>query len=216
MLKLNRSFFLRLVLLCVGLIITYLGCTVFIMAGIGSDPFNVLTQGVYRTLASTFPSPIFSHGRVHIVLCTIIILILLFIDRSYIKLGTIIGMFAGGSIIDAFSVLLTPVFESCQQLWFKLLSNVIGCIIIAYGLTLVIVSNAGTAPSDLPAVVISDKLKCRFGIIRIIVDVCLTGLGFLLGGTIGIGTVICALLVGPVSDIFLPINQRLANAILND
>ena len=48
--KTIRETGLRIVLLLVGLTIAHLGVTLFLLANLGSDPFNVLVQGVYRTL----------------------------------------------------------------------------------------------------------------------------------------------------------------------
>jgi uncharacterized membrane protein YczE len=89
-----------------------------------------------------------------------------------------------------------------------------GCVILAYGMTIVIKSDAGTGPNDLVAIVISDKTHKNFSIVRIIVDLCFVLIGWLLKGTVGIGTVICAFLVGPVAGIFLPINGRLVDRIV--
>ena len=47
---------------------------------------------------------------------------------------------------------------------------VLGCVILAYGMTIVIKSDAGTGPNDLVAVVISDKLHQKFSITRLLVD----------------------------------------------
>ena len=60
----------------------------------------------------------------------------------------------------------------------------------------------------------SDKLKKNFGIIRMIVDFSFIAIGFFLGGTFGIGTLICAFLVGPVANIFLPFNEKWINKIV--
>ena len=91
----------------------------------------------------------------------------------------------------------------------------VGCVILAYGMTIVIKSDAGTGPNDLVAIVISDKLHRKFSVVRIIVDVCFVTVGWLLGGTFGIGTIICAALVGPVAGFFLPHNQRIIERILH-
>ena len=64
------------------------------------------------------------------------------------------------------------------------------------------------------AVVISDKIKKKFSIIRVIVDFSFVAAGFLMGGVFGIGTLVCAFLVGPVAGVFLPINERLINKAL--
>ena len=82
-----------------------------------------------------------------------------FVDRSYIKIGTVICMVCGGPIIDFFTWLLELILGSEQPLWSRILMLVLGCIILAYGMTIVIKSDAGTGPNDLVAVVISDKTK---------------------------------------------------------
>ena len=81
-------------------------------------------------------------------------------------------------------------------------------------MTIVIKSEAGTEPNDLVAVVLSDKTKIRFGIMRIVVDFSFVALGWLMGGVFGVGTLICAFLVGPVADFFLPKNEALIRRLL--
>lgn len=204
----------RVLILLVGLTIAHLGVTLFILADLGSDPFNVLVQGIFRTIGNLLDWSFITHGRVHIVICFIIILALLAVDRSYIKIGTILCMIFGGPIIDVFTVVLAPVFAITDFFVFKLLMLALGCVILAYGMTIVIKSDAGTGPNDLVAVVISDKLKKKFSIVRIIVDLSFVIIGFVLGGSLGIGTIICAFCVGPVAGHFLPINEKIVNGIL--
>ena len=204
----------RVLILLVGLTIAHLGVTLFILADLGSDPFNVLVQGIFRTIGNLLDWPFITHGRVHIVICFIIILALLAVDRNYIKIGTILCMIFGGPIIDVFTVVLAPVFAITDSFVFKLLMLALGCVILAYGMTIVIKSDAGTGPNDLVAVVISDKLKKKFSIVRIIVDLSFVIIGFVLGGSLGIGTIICAFCVGPVAGHFLPINEKIVNGIL--
>ena len=62
--------------------------------------------------------------------------------------------------------------------------------------------------------VISDKAKRKFGTVRIIVDVSFALAGFLLGGTVGLGTIICACLVGPTAQVFLPWSEILCDRFL--
>ena len=193
----------------VGLTIAHLGVTLFLLTNLGSDPYNVLVQGVYRTLSNLTGWQFLTHGRVHITLCFLIIMILLATDRTYIKIGTVLCMIFGGPIIDMFTLILKPVVSENSPLPYKLIILALGCVILAYGMTIVIKSDAGTGPNDLVAVVISDKTKRSFGIVRVITDISFVLSGFLLGDSVGLGTVICAACVGPVANIFLPINEKL-------
>ncbi len=210
-----KEWVVRIVILLVGLTIAHLGVTLFLLTELGSDPFNVLVQGVYRTLSKATGAGFLTHGRVHIAACFLIILILLFVDRTYIKIGTVLCMICGGPIIDFFTMLLGGIVSASAPMAVRILTLAAGCVILAYGMTIVIRSDAGTGPNDLVAIVISDKLHQKFSVIRVITDVCFVVVGYLLGGQFGIGTIICAFLVGPVAGIFLPVNGRLVDGILN-
>lgn len=205
---------LRAIILFIGLLIAHLGVTLFLLADLGADPFNVLVQGLFHSLENLTGFPFLTHGRVHIAVCFLIILVLLVVDRTYVKLGTIICMICGGPIIDMYSSILAPILADMSSLVGRLLMLVAGCVILAYGMTIVIKSDAGTGPNDLVAVVISDKLHSKFGITRIAVDVCFVAVGYLLGGLVGIGTIICAFCVGPVASYFLPVNERIIDRTL--
>lgn len=210
-----KEVFLRIVILFVGLCIAHLGVTLFLTAELGSDPFNVLIQGLFRTIDKLGLIPGLTHGYTHIGVSILIIIVLLIVDRSYIKIGTIICMACGGPIIDVFTKLLRTTVNADSPMMMRIFTNCIGCIILAVGMTIVIKSDAGTGPNDLVAIVISDKLKKKFSIMRVIVDVTFIIVGFVLGGTFGIGTIICACLVGPVAGIVMPVNERLINKLIN-
>ncbi|WP_274421402.1 YczE/YyaS/YitT family protein [Blautia sp. XA-2221] len=205
----------QIILLIFGLSVAHLGVTFFIQANLGTDPFNVLVQGIFRSVP--WPDALhWTHGRTHMMICFLIILTLLFIDKSYVRIGTIICMFLGGPIIDLFTAVLGNYINSSLSLTVRIFVLVAGCIILALGMTIVIKSEAGTGPNDLVAIVISDKTHKVFGIVRILTDCFFVAAGFLLGGTFGLGTIICAFLVGPVAQIFMPYSERFCKKILEN
>lgn len=208
-----KSWIAKIIVLMVGLTIAHLGCTLFIQSSLGNDPYNVLIQGLFRTLSTYTGWSFLTHGRVHIVICFIIIVVLLIVDKSYIKIGTVLCMIFGGPIIDMFTIILKDIVNENSSLIVRSIALALGCIILAYGMTIVIKSDCGTGPNDLVAVVISDKSKKNFGVIRIIVDISFVVIGFILSGTVGVGTVVCAFLVGPVANIFMPFNEKIINSI---
>lgn len=208
-----KEILVRTGILLLGLCVAHLGVTLFLLSDLGSDPFNVLVQGLYRSLARLTHWPFLTHGRVHVGVSLLIVAVLAFVDRSYLKLGTALCMIFGGPIIDAFTALLEkPLAGSSLPL--RAVMLVAGCVILAYGMTIVIRSDAGTGPNDLVAVVLSDKTKWRFSFTRVGVDACFLLLGVLLGGKAGAGTLVCMFLVGPVAGFFLPINGRIIENIV--
>ncbi len=210
-----KELVLRVVILLIGLTIAHLGVTLFLLTDLGADPFNVLVQGIFRTISSVTGMAALTHGYTHIAICFLIILVLLIVDRNYIKIGTILCMVCGGPIIDFFTRLLQFMFAQERTLWFKLPVLALGCVILAFGMTIVIKSDAGTGPNDLVALVISEKSHKKFGVVRIIVDVSFVAAGFVLGGSFGIGTIVCACLVGPVAGFFLPQSEKIVERILH-
>lgn len=204
----RRELAVRVVLLLAGLCVAHLGVTLFLQSDLGSDPFNVFVQGLFRGI----PWPAFAamtHGRTHLLVSLVILLVLLAVDRSYVGIGTVLCMALGGPIIDVYTLWLSPVIHGGLPLPLRLALLVAGCVILAFGMTIVIRSRAGTGPNDLVAVVLSDKLRKPFGPVRIGVDLTFALVGLALGGVVGLGTVICAFLVGPAAQLFFPISQRL-------
>ena len=209
----RRELAVRVVLLLAGLCVAHLGVTLFLQSDLGSDPFNVFVQGLFRGI----PWPAFAamtHGRTHLLVSLVILLVLLAGDRSYVGIGTVLCMALGGPIIDVYTLWLSPVIHGGLPLPLRLALLVAGCVILAFGMTIVIRSRAGTGPNDLVAVVLSDKLRKPFGPVRIGVDLTFALVGLALGGVVGLGTVICAFLVGPAAQLFFPISQRLCEAAL--
>lgn len=203
----KREWIIRMTLLCIGLTIAHFGVTLFMLVNLGSDPFNVFIQGLSRYTP-------FSHGITHMCISFLIIILLLFLDRSYIKAGTLVCMILGGPIIDLFTWMFGGIVN--QELYFpvRLLVMTAACLILAFGMTIVIQSDAGTGPNDLVAVVVSAKLGRKFSAVRVIVDFSFVLVGVILGGTFGIGTLVCAFVVGTAAGYFMPVSHQLVERTL--
>lgn len=204
----------RVVLLLIGLWIAHLGVTLFLQTNLGSDPFNVFVQGLFRAI----PWPEWAgmtHGRVHLLVSLLIMVVLLVVDRSYVGIGTVLCMALGGPIIDVYTLWLSPFLNETLPLAVRVPLLAVGCVILAFGMTIVIRSQAGTGPNDLVAVVLSDKSGKPFGPVRIGVDLTFALVGFALGGVVGIGTIICAFLVGPAAQLFFPVSEKICVCVLN-
>lgn len=202
-----KEWIARILILCAGLTIAHLGVTLFMLTNLGADPFNVFVQGLNKLTP-------FSHGITHMCICFLIIVILLIVERSYIKAGTFVCMALGGPIIDGFTYLLGNLVNESMYLPVRLLIVTAACLILAFGMTIVIQSDAGTGPNDLVAVAISEKLYKPFGIVRVIVDFSFVLIGMLLGGVFGVGTLFCAFLVGTAAGFFMPVSSQIVERIL--
>lgn len=199
-----------LLFLLLGLTIAHLGVTLFLLSELGTDTFTVFIQGLSRVVG-------LSVGTVHVIVLCVLMLVMLVTTKGYVKPGTVVCAFCGGPIIDFFTWLLQPVIHGQSPMGIRIASMVVGCIVLAAGMSMVINSQAGTGPNDLVAIILSDKSKkMEFRWVRICCDLFFVLLGFLLGGTVGAGTLTAVCLTGPVVQWWLPKTRKLSEAWLNE
>lgn len=195
-----------LLVLFMGLTIAHLGVTLFVMAELGTDTFTIFVQG----LANTFQLSI---GTCHVGMCIILMVIMALTTKGYVKPGTVLCAFCGGWIIDFFLWIFGDAITAQSPMAIRVVSMLLGCVILSFGMSIVIKSNSGTGPNDLIAIILTDKLnlkwKAQFRWVRVACDVVLVVTGFLLGGVIGVGTVAAVFLTGPVVQFFLPVSEKL-------
>lgn len=195
-----------LITLFIGLCIAHLGVSMFLVSNLGTDTFTILIQGISKLVGLTI-------GTCHVIALVILMGIMLLTTKCYVKPGTIVCAFCGGWIIDFFLWMFDGRISAASPMWLRLIVMVAGLIVLSLGMSVVIESNSGTGPNDLIAIILTDKLslrwkKIQFRWVRVTCDVVFTGIGFILGGVFGIGTVVAALLVGPSVQLFLPNSRK--------
>ena len=196
--------------LLAGLIIAHLGVTLFVLTELGTDTFTIFVQGIARSVGLTI-------GTCHVIILICLMIVMVLTTKGYVKPGTVVCAFCGGWIIDFFMWLLKDWINAGLAMPLRIAVMAAGCIILSFGMSIVIKSNSGTGPNDLIAMILTDKLnekkQISFRWVRIACDVFFTVSGLLLGGTVGIGTVAAILLTGPVVQFFLPNSERMIHKI---
>ena len=199
-----------LLVLLIGLTIAHLGVTLFLLSSLGADTFTVFVEGLSNLLG-------ISIGTCHVGMCILLMVIMALTTRGYVKPGTILCAFCGGWIIDLFMWLLGGTIHIGSPMALRIGAMVLGCMILSFGMSLVIKSNSGTGPNDLVAIILSDKInkhwKIAFRWVRIATDLLFVGLGFALGGTLGVGTIAAAVLIGPMVQLCLPVSQKIIHKV---
>lgn len=216
----------RLVLFFIGMSIIQFGVALFLKTGIGSDPFTVFTQGLANILDKTglrnlsIVNMIAGRAEVTPGIANMIILIVLFsiiliVDRKRIKIGTLICVVGVGPIIDLGVKVVSYFPVESANVIIKMLLVLLGCFIIAVGFSIMSESNMGVAPNDMVPFIIQDKIKFQYRWIRITIDATFLILGFILGGKIGIGTIIAMLTTGPFIQFCLPYGKKVVRFIVD-
>ena len=216
----------RLVLFFVGMSIIQFGVALFLKTGIGSDPFTVFTQGLATVLNKTglqnlsIVNMIAGKAEVTPGVANMIILIILFsgiliVDRKRIKIGTLICVVGVGPIIDLGVKVVSYFPIESANIFVKMLLVLLGCFVIAVGFSIMSESNVGVAPNDIVPFIIQDNLKFQYRWIRITFDATFLIFGFILGGKVGIGTIIAMLTTGPFIQFCLPYGKKIVRFIVD-
>ena len=201
-----KDWAVALIVLLVGLTVAHLGVTLFLLSELGTDTFTVFIQGLSVVFGLTV-------GTVHVIVLCILMVVMLLTTKGYVKPGTVVCAFCGGPIIDFFTWLFGNYINGDSSIVIRAVSMVAGCVILSAGMSIVINSNAGTGPNDLVAVILSDKIeKVEFRWVRVGCDLFFVVLGFLLGGTVGVGTIVAVCLTGPLVQFWLPVTRKLVAA----
>lgn len=217
----------RVILFFVGMSIIQFGVALFLKTNIGSDPFTVFTQGLAFTLDKTglrnFPLVKWIAGTAQVTpgVANMIILVVLFtaillIDRKRIKIGTIICVVGVGPIIDLGVRVVSYFPVESYNIFIKAVLLAFGCFVIAVGFSVLSATNVGVAPNDIIPFIIQDKTKCQYRWIRIGLDAGFLIIGYILGGKIGIGTVIAMLTTGPFIQFCLPYGEKFVNMLVKE
>jgi len=180
------GYILRFLKLNFGLFLYGLGIIVTMRANIGYAPWEVLHSGVSQTLGVSI-------GLVNTAVGAIIVVIVFLLGEK-IGLGTIFNMFMIGLFLDLILFLdFIPLFNN---FFIGTLVHILGLFIISLGTYFYIYSAFGAGPRDSLMVAVTRKTGLPVGLCRGIVEFSVVLIGWLLGGLVGLGTVISALSIG--------------------
>ena len=202
----------KLLLFLLGMSIIQFGVALFLRMNIGSDPFTVFTQGLANTLNNLGMNV--TTGTANRIILVVLFSIILLLNKNHIKIGTIICVIGVGPIIDlGIRVVSVLPVESYSYL-LKMFLIALGCFIIAIGFSILSATKVGVAPNDIIPFIIKERINCEYRWIRICMDAFFLIGGFMLGGTVGVGTIIAMATTGPFIQLCLPYGQKFTDFIL--
>ena len=181
-----KQFYLRLFTLILGLALYALGIVVTIQAHIGYEPWDVFHVGLARTTG-------LSIGTISIIVGVAIVIIIALLGER-LGLGTLLNMILIGLFIDLFMAL--GVIPQAKRLLTGIPMLLAGLLIIALASYFYIKSAFGAGPRDNLMVVLARRTKLPIGVCRGVVELLVTLVGWMLGGMVGIGTVISVVAIG--------------------
>ena len=216
----------RLILFFVGMSVIQFGVALFLKTNIGSDTFTVFTQGLSIVLNKTGLKDLsivhaiagkaeVTPGVANMIILIVLFTIIILVDRKHIKIGTLICVVGVGPIIDLGVKVVSYFPVESYNYFVRMLIVLAGCFIIAVGFSIISASDIGVAPNDIVPFIIKDKLNFQYRWVRIGFDATFLIIGFIFGGTIGVGTIIAMLATGPFIQLLLPYGKKVVDFIVN-
>jgi uncharacterized membrane protein YczE len=181
----------RLIQLFVGLVLYGVSSSMLLLGGLGVDPWDVFHQGLSRRLGLGVGT-----WAIIVGLCVLLLWIPL---RQRPGLGTICNVIVVGVVIDVMLATIHPVHGLPVQIAVMLVA------VILNGIATGAYIGAGLGPG--PRDGLMTGLAARGHSIRVMrtsIELTVLAVGWILGGTVGVGTVVYALGIGPIAHISIP------------
>ena len=192
--KISTSFFL-----CFGLILFGLGEGLLIVSASGASPWSVLAQGLYLNIG-------FSIGLITIFI-SFIVLLLWFPLKQKPGVGTILNALIIGLMIDVcIKYVPTP-----ENYIYQIFLGAFAVLTVVIGGGIYLVANLGAGPRDGLMIGLQKKTNLPIALVRGFLEIAVMSIGWYLGGTVGVGTLLFAFGIGPCVVLGLFFVNRIFN-----
>ena len=184
-----RPKLITLIYLIIGLSLFAIGETLLITANQGVSPWTVLAQGISFQFN-------FSIG-ISTFIISIIVLLFWYPLKQKPGLGTILNVILISILID----LSSPILPYPKTFFYQTLQSIIAVFIVGLGSGFYLTANLGPGPRDGLMTGLQNLTNQPIALIRTILEVSAVIIGFYLGGTVGLGTLLFAFGIGPAVSI---------------
>lgn len=202
----KKTFSARLaqfLMVLLGTAVCALGIQLELFSGAGVDPLTMFEEGMGRTLGT-------ATGNVTLGVNCVMLILAFAINRRRIWVGTAVTALLLGPFINLSAGAMDAMGMLPPADWAgKLLFNVAGVLLCGAGIAIYLLPDYGVGAMEVVMIFLSEKLHLPYGPVRVGMDCTWGVLGFFLGGTLGVGTIIGAFGIGTSMDLCLRALQRL-------
>ena len=192
--KISSFFFL-----CLGLALFGLGEGLLIVSLSGASPWSVLAQGI--SIKSGF-----SVGLITFIISISVLIFWIPLNQKP-GIGTILNAFIVALMID----ICIKFFPSPENYFSQILLGTFAVLIVGFGGAIYLIANLGAGPRDGLMVGLQIKTNLPIAAVRATLEITVVCIGWYLGGTVGIGTLIFAFGIGPCVALGLFLVNKLFN-----
>lgn len=186
---------IRYAMFVLGLLVSAFGCVLMIKANLGVSPWDVFHIGLQKTFGLTI-------GLWTQFVGVIVILLSYVLAKIKPTFGMFLNMVCFGLFLDMFLWLnLIPSVEGMAQ---RIVMLLIGLLVISVGIGMYISPRLGAGPRDSFMLAMHERLGWSIQKVRLIIEISVLLAGAALGGPVSFGTVLVALLTGPLIQRTIP------------
>ena len=187
-----------MVMLIIGLFLFGLGEAIIIGSGSGVSPWTVLAQGISTRSDLSIGMATF--------FISIAILIFWIPLKQVPGIGTILNAIIIASAID----LTLPYLPQPDDITFKIIQACFGILVVGLGSGIYLCSNLGPGPRDGLMIGLQKQTNTSLPAIRTIIELSAVISGWLLGGVVGVGTILFVFGIGPCVGIGLTLVENVS------
>jgi uncharacterized membrane protein YczE len=187
--------FKKTIRVILGFLLNGMAISFYILAGFGLDSISLFNAG----LANVFHTSV---GIASLGFYFTTIVFAFFFDRRYISAATVLSLIIVGPSIDVFAKLFSAVVTPDSALPLRILFFILAYLTLSFAIALYLSANFGLSAADIIPIAFSDRRKLQFRWCKVAFDITLIVIGFLLGGSFGVGTVISGFITGPTIQFF--------------
>jgi uncharacterized membrane protein YczE len=184
----------RVLMTVIGVFVCSLSAGMFQFSVFGMDPFQVLSHGIWNKVPLDF-------GTLYMIINLMMLVVVFFVDKKKIGIGTMINIFLVGYLVE-YSFRFYSYLIPTPGLTERIIFLVVGFVFICFGSSLYFTGDLGVSTYDAVALILSERTPVKFQYWRIGSDLICTGVGYLLGAVVGVGTMMTAFFMGPLIAFF--------------
>ena len=190
--RLSTFFFL-----CLGLFLFGLGEGLLLLSTTGNSPWSVLAEGISNLSGFTIGASTF--------FISICVLFLWFFLSQKPGIGTLMNIIIIAVVID----LTLNTFESPSSVFFQYILSIVSVLLVGLGSGIYLISNLGPGPRDGLMTGLTRVTNFPIAFVRAAIEISAVIIGWYLGGTVGLGTLIFALGIGPAVAVSLLVVNKI-------
>jgi uncharacterized membrane protein YczE len=204
-----QKLFIRFLVFFIGLIILSLGISFTIIANLGTGAWDALHVGLQETFGLTI-------GTWVIIVGTALIFVNGILFRRRPTFASILTIIIVGVFIDFWLIIVFKDIIVAGNIVTQFIYLGLGIILLPLGIAVYLQGNLAPNPIDQLMLAIQYRFRVNLMVAKTVGELTALIVAWILGGPIGIGTIIITFIIGPLVQLFIPLAKTTANKVLKE